>query len=62
MRDAILFAMGLVAGFVLFVATEPQPHDGPRLIAQGCAFAGGDLWASEESDFPTPCENVERWQ
>lgn len=34
----------------------------PRLIAQGCEGAGGDLWAMDESDFPTDCENIEIWK
>lgn len=33
----------------------------PRLIGQGCEASGGDLWAMEESDFPTPCQRIEAW-
>lgn len=32
----------------------------PPLIGHGCAGAGGDVFAFEESDFPTTCEVIER--
>lgn len=32
------------------------------LIAHGCDKAGGDLWAVDESDFPTQCKAIERWR
>lgn len=34
----------------------------PRLIGVGCHGAGGDLWAMEESDFPTQCKVIEVYQ
>lgn len=33
----------------------------PALIAHDCDGAGGDLWAMDESDFPTMCGAIERY-
>ena len=57
-----LLGWGLGGLFVLAVinaAASYRPM--PRLIAQGCQGSSGDLWAMEESDFPTPCEHIERY-
>jgi len=61
-RTALVLAVvvGLLLGFAL--STISTPREGPRLIAQGCHMAGGDLWASEESDFPTNCDHIEPWE
>lgn len=55
---AALILAGLSFAAGAFWADEP----GPRLIAQGCLGAGGDLWAAHESDFPTECEHIEAWR
>ena len=47
------------SGYVLGQqARTPVPH----LIAQDCEGAGGDLWAMDESDFPTACAHIEPWR
>lgn len=57
-----LLGWGLGGLFVLAVmTTAANNHPTPRLIAQGCLGSGGDLWAMEESDFPTQCEHIERY-
>lgn len=59
---ALLLGWALGGLFMLSVMTAAQddrPH--PTHIAQGCNGAGGDLWAMDESDFPTQCENIERY-
>lgn len=33
----------------------------PRLIGMNCSNAGGDIWAMEESDFPTPCKSIQMY-
>ena len=33
----------------------------PRLIGHGCDGAGGDVWAMDESDFPTSCQIIEEY-
>lgn len=53
---ALMLASGL-AGYA--VHTE---RAGPRLIGHNCQGAGGDVWAADDSDFPTMCESVEVWQ
>lgn len=60
-------ARGMLIGCIITVLTlaafgafDPVPA-GPRLIGHWCAGAGGDIWASDESDFPTPCQSIERW-
>lgn len=62
----------LFAAFMFFVgaiANLSKVHDdlqrdrdmsGPLFIAHGCEGAGGDLWATDISDFPTSCKEIER--
>lgn len=58
---------GLGAGVLLAnalglgLASGASGYPVPRLIGQGCLGSGGDLWAMDESDFPLPCERIERW-
>ena len=54
--------MGVAAPLHMAGPAPTVERAGPRLIAHGCLGAGGDLWVSEESDLPTDCESVERWQ
>lgn len=54
-----LALLAALAGAGINQATQPIQ---PRLIAQGCLGAGGDIWAMDESDFPTDCDNIERWE
>lgn len=61
MRGRGALALALAAGLALGWLAHGE-REGPRLIAHDCAGAGGDVWASEESDFPTPCAQIERWQ
>lgn len=63
-RNLIAAAIGIAAGCG-FVAGGLYGYawsldNGPRLIGHGCAGAGGDLWAADESDFPTRCAMIER--
>lgn len=58
---AALIAVAL-ASLAIGYGIARHEAQGPRLIGHGCAGAGGDLWAAEESDFPTQCEAIERWQ
>lgn len=58
----VRYAALAVAAFLLgqlSVLEDRRPI--PALIAHDCIGAGGDLWAMEESDFPTQCDSVERW-
>lgn len=69
-RDYVTLALGMALGAVATLAAFNVAHDipatveraGPALIGHGCEGAGGDLWASEESDFPTQCQTLEAWQ
>ena len=63
MREFILgmFAGALALGVGQVYNGAPATVQ-PRLIAQGCEGAGGDLWAMDKSDFPTQCEHIERWR
>ena len=47
----VFFLAIITTGVGLGLETEPYP----RLIGRGCVGAGGDLWAMEESDFPSTC-------
>lgn len=47
----------LAAGYAVRVDHWPMP----RLIGHGCEMAGGDIWAMDESDFPTMCREIERY-
>lgn len=61
MKQALLligFALGVWAGYG--AASVLVMEAGPRLIGHECEGAGGDLWAAEESDFPTTCGAIER--
>ncbi|PZQ19958.1 MAG: hypothetical protein DI569_16885 [Sphingopyxis macrogoltabida] len=71
MERAILTA--LCAALTLWVAStidflalgggapSPRPTITAAWIAHGCEGAGGDLWATDISDFPTRCKEIERW-
>lgn len=39
---------------------KAKDMSGPVFIAHGCEGAGGDLWATDISDFPTSCKEIER--
>lgn len=56
---ALLSLALYVAGYV-----DGHMHGPPRpaFIAHDCLGAGGDLWATDESDFPTRCALIERNQ
>jgi hypothetical protein len=55
-----LFSAALVmSSSAYMIGWNAALESGPRLIAHDCAGAGGDLWASEESDFPTRCKMIE---
>lgn len=66
-RDWLLaFMVGLGVGQLLMAgllfsaeARRQEERPIPRLIGHDCLGSGGDLWAMEESDFPTPCEEIE---
>jgi len=61
-KTAIIMALiGLFIGHIIADIYLAHERPMPRLIAQGCQGAGGDLWAMEESDFPTNCQNIERY-
>lgn len=52
-------AAGMVTGINLVQDCDTRPM--PALIGHWCAGSGGDLWAMDESDFPTPCVDIERY-
>lgn len=53
--------LGAALALVSYQAGQRDALDnGPRLIGHGCEGAGGDIWAADESDFPTPCQAIER--
>lgn len=66
-RDiAVAILLGACVGEVimaamLFHAEKEYRADWPmaRYIGHDCQGAGGDIWAMEESDFPTPCGAIE---
>lgn len=62
MREVIAAMMaGAAIACLSYAAGKADALDnGPRLIGHGCEGAGGDLWAADESDFPTRCANIER--
>lgn len=58
----LLLGWGLGGLFMLAVMSHAEAQrPRPTHIAQGCLGAGGDLWAMDESDFPTQCEHIERY-
>lgn len=59
---AALYMGSLAAGEITELFSRIEQAQGPRLIGQGCKGAGGDIWAAEESDFPTQCEAIEAWR
>lgn len=71
MERALLAIMG--AGLALWVVATidflalggsvpaPRPTITAEWIAHDCEGAGGDLWATDISDFPTHCKEIERW-
>ena len=62
MRNLIWAALlGFALTWTAWSAGERHALDnGPRLIGHGCEGAGGDIWAADESDFPTRCAMIER--
>lgn len=58
MRPLLIgLAFGVLLGLAYMTGQRSAMEAGPRLIGYGCEGAGGDLWASEESDFPR-CEEI----
>lgn len=66
-----IYSIGFIAGMITMSRYQntiqqtldkhfPWPEDTPmpRLIGINCLGSGGDLWAMEESDFPTTCETI----
>lgn len=49
---------------ILSYAVDLSAANGPvpNLIGIGCDQSGGDLWAMEESDFPTDCDKIEKYK
>lgn len=62
-RDRIAIVLLIVAAFAFGRATADlfPSKPVPRLIAHRCDGSGGDLWAMDESDFPTPCRDIEEY-
>jgi len=61
LAHSLAIALIGISSFAIGVKSATDARPMPRLIAQGCQGAGGDLWAMEESDFPTNCQNIERY-
>lgn len=57
----ISFFLGAAFVYGAAIVDKVRSQPVPRLIAQGCLEAGGDLWAMEEDDFPTLCQHIERY-
>jgi hypothetical protein len=61
MKEAIgivlysLFFVGI--GAVAVEATDDTQL--PRLVGHNCLGATGDIYANEETDFPTMCQSIE---
>lgn len=55
----MLSALFLGRASVYLIDLHNRPM--PILIGHGCAGAGGDIWAMDESDFPTRCAQIERY-
>lgn len=59
------FCMGELVMAAILYQTQvniEQERPTPRLIGHDCLGSGGDLWAMEESDFPTQCDSIERYR
>lgn len=66
---ALLVLAGVGIGELVMAAilyqtqvTIEQERPTPRLVGHECLGSGGDLWAMEESDFPTQCDSIERYR
>ncbi len=57
----VLAVIGVILYAYSVIVSVVTPDPVPRLIGINCAGSGGDLWAVEESDFPTQCERIEKW-
>lgn len=56
------WAFGALVVAILWAPIEsPRQRVVPLLIGHDCIGAGGDVWAMDESDFPTSCEEIERY-
>jgi hypothetical protein len=55
-RQFVLCFLAALLAILIYRQLEPPV---PRLIGHDCG-GGGDVWAMEESDFPTPCRMIER--
>lgn len=63
-----IYSIGLFCGMIIQsryqhnverVLKEDRGYSAvPRLIGAGCAGSGGDIWAMDESDFPTNCVSI----
>lgn len=51
--------LALALFLLIAIVANPQP---PRFIGIGCEGSGGDIWAMEESDFPTNCKIIEEYK
>lgn len=59
------FCMGELATLAVLYDRQvsiEQERPTPRLIGRDCLGSGGDIWAMEESDFPTQCDSIERYR
>lgn len=55
------FLMGMIAALaVAYLIVAHQPRT-PPLIGIACVGSGGDIFAFEEDDFPTPCREIEQY-
>lgn len=58
----VLLSLVIVGGKVMDERQARKDMSGPLFIAHGCEGAGGDLWATDITDFPTSCKEIERAQ
>lgn len=56
MDTFLLMIAAFIMGCLLMHNAGPPV---PRLIGHNCVNAGGDIWAMEEDEFPTECEQIE---
>lgn len=66
MRDYLTGALVALGAMAMAAAICDIRHSVespmPRLIGHDCLGSGGDIWAMEESDFPTPCGTIEPYR
>lgn len=66
MRDYLTGALVALGAMAMAAAIRDSRHSVespmPRFIGHDCLGSGGDIWAMEESDFPTPCGVIEPYR